>query len=86
MVELFSLARLNLKAEKYGCRPLKSYDKITGYDLSKRSVQDQVRKEIEDADPYVLSVTVPCSQFSALQNLSKWKGDLKKKRSKKMKL
>ena len=82
VVELFCQARLNVKAEKYGGR-MKSDDKITGYDLSKRSVQDQVRKEIEDADPYVLSVAVPCSQFSALQNLSKWKGDLKKKRSRK---
>ena len=52
-------------------------DPVTGapWDLSRRDVQDRVRKLIRTTKPYVIIGSPPCTAFSPLQALNKGRRD-----------
>ena len=45
------------------------------WDLSKKSVQDWVRKMVVDSKPFMLVGSPPCTPFSRLQELNSPKRD-----------
>ena len=89
VVELYSQPRIAQEAaiRKYGGPDLtagwsldltmRDPETNAPWDLSKRSVQDRVRKMVIDSKPFMLVGSPPCTPFSRLQELNSPKRDPK---------
>ena len=89
VVELYSQPRIAQEAAiwKYGGTDLtagwsldltmRDPETNAPWDLSKRSVQDRVRKMVIDSKPFMLVGSPPCTLFSRLQGLNTPKRDPK---------
>ena len=84
MAELFSPPRLTSACERYGCTGAANWDLklCTDHDLTKSENQAKVMKELRELSPDVLSITVPCDQFSSLQNMNSVLASVRKRRRK----
>ena len=68
IVGLYSPPRIVSEARKGGLQVELSIDLVTGYDLSKPQVKEEVRQELRRRRPKLLTTSPPCTKFSPLQN------------------
>jgi len=73
VAELFSPPRVVAEAERLHRGSGKSYDLLTGYDLGKRAVQEQVSKELARDRPQLLGASPPCTWCGGFSYINRQK-------------
>ena len=73
------MPRLTKEGTKYGFKG-RAFDIKNGWNLTIRQDQDVLWDEFEKTKPDVLVLSVPCAQWSTMQNMSNGKIDPKVKK------
>ena len=77
VLEIFTtVEKVKQRAEASGMSSMQSISLETGFDLKRRTVQNNVLRRILEEKPYLAVLVFPCKLWSLLQNLSKHKRDL----------
>ena len=71
VAEVFSQPRVCRAAKAVGLACGESYDILTGFDLSQKSVRENVRAELQRIKPRLVVLCPPCGPYSQLQGLRK---------------
>eukprot|EP00959_Pyramimonas_sp_CCMP1952_P106200 2220464-Pyramimonas_sp.AAC.1 len=58
-MEVFSPPRLTTRATEFGFADGGAYDLETGWDARKREHVEQLFRDIEEKDPFVVALTLP---------------------------
>ena len=67
VAEVFSPPRVVPHAKRHGLEPGKSYDLVTGWDLSDPAQVKQMWKQLKEDRPLLIVLSPPCTAFSPLQ-------------------
>ena len=73
VAELYNPERFAQPAKKLGLLPGEAYDLQLGDDLLESGTRDQARSYFQTVRPGLVVISPPCTLFSRLQQLSKWK-------------
>ena len=70
ITEVYSPARVNEVARRWGLKPGSSVDLTNGYDFTKPEARKRAWAKIKEEDPFLIIGSPPCTLFSLLQELN----------------
>ena len=70
ITEIYSPARVNEVARRWGLKPGSSMDLTNGYDFTKPEDRKRAWANIKEEDPFLIIGSPPCTLFSLLQELN----------------